>query len=403
MHPFSKTFFSANVFSNSSFQPTSMKIYFTILVPIILCAGLSCSPVKHSTVSEKTGTLKFLSEYDVPSNLNYRNTIIGGLSGIDYNPASNVYYMISDDRSERNPARFYETHIIIKNNKIDSVEFTDVKFLKNNSGNNYPNSKTDPYHTPDPEALRYDPKNNTMVWSSEGERVVRTNKLILEDPAITQIFTDGNYIDTFQLPTQLHMHSYESGPRQNSVFEGVTFADDYKTLFVSVEEPLYDDGSRAGVNDSTAITRILQFDMNSKKTKAQYAYVLDPVAHAPEPENAFKINGIPDILSIEKNKFLVIERSFSAGNPACTIKVFLTDISSADNIDTIASLKNKANIKPASKKLLLNMDDLGIYIDNIEGVTFGPILPGGKRSLLFIADNNFNPLEKTQVLLFEIN
>ena len=48
------------------------------------------------------------------------------------------------------------------------------------------------------------------------------------------------------------------------------------------------------------------------------------------------------------------------------------------------------------------MDDLGIYIDNIEGVTFGPILPDGKRSLLFISDNNFSPLEKTQVLLFEI-
>jgi hypothetical protein len=48
------------------------------------------------------------------------------------------------------------------------------------------------------------------------------------------------------------------------------------------------------------------------------------------------------------------------------------------------------------------MDDLGIYIDNIEGVTFGPRLPNGKRSLIFIADNNFNPLEQAQVLLFEV-
>jgi hypothetical protein len=48
------------------------------------------------------------------------------------------------------------------------------------------------------------------------------------------------------------------------------------------------------------------------------------------------------------------------------------------------------------------MDDLGIYIDNIEGVTFGPTLANGKKSLIFIADNNFNPLEQTQFLLFEI-
>ncbi len=349
MHSFSKTFFPANVFSNLSFQPTYRKIYFTILVPIILCAGLSCSSAKHLTGNEEIGGLKFLSEYDIPFNKNFKNTIIGGLSGIDYNPASNVYYMISDDRSERNPARFYEAHIIINNNKIDSVEFADVKFLKNSSGTNYPNSKTDPYHTPDPEALRYNPKNNTMIWSGEGERIVKPGKSVLEDPAITEITPNGNYIDTFQLPTQQHMHSYESGPRQNSVFEGVTFADDYKTLFVSVEEPLFDDGSRAGLNDSTSVTRILQFDMDTKKTKAQYAYVLDPVAQAPIPENAFKINGIPDILSIGKNEFLVIERSFSSGRAACTIKVFLTDIASADNIDTIASLKNKANIKPAIK------------------------------------------------------
>ena len=97
-----------------------------------------------------------------------------------------------------------------------------------------------------------------------------------------------------------------------------------------------------------------------------------------------------------------MERSYSTGRFGCTIKVFLTDISSAENIDSVASLKNKTGLKTATKKLLLNMDNLGIYIDNIEGVTFGPILPDGKRSLLFVSDNNFDFLQKTQFLLFEI-
>jgi hypothetical protein len=57
---------------------------------------------------------------------------------------------------------------------------------------------------------------------------------------------------------------------------------------------------------------------------------------------------------------------------------------------------------PVSKKLLINMDDLGIFIDNIEGVTFGPDLPNGHKTLLFVSDNNFNPLEKMQLLLFEV-
>ncbi len=76
-------------------------------------------------------------------------------------------------------------------------------------------------------------------------------------------------------------------------------------------------------------------------------------------------------------------------------------MTSAANINDVASLKNK-KVKTVSKKLLFNMDNLGIYIDNIEGVTFGPTLSNGKKSLIFIADNNFNPLEQTQFLLFEI-
>lgn len=142
--------------------------------------------------------------------------------------------------------------------------------------------------------------------------------------------------------------------------------------------------------------------MISKKAVAQYAYPLDPVAYAPITPSAFKINGISDILWIADNQFLVIERSFSTGRLSCTIKVFQADISSAENINEVDSLKNKTVTK-ISKKLLLNMDNLGRYIDNIEGITFGPTLSNGKRSLIFIADNNFVPIEQTQVLLFEID
>ena len=268
-------------------------LFISFLISILLVN--SCSTAQHTRGIENISHLKFLSEYDVPYNKDFQNTIIGGLSGIDYDPEKKVYYIISDDRSEKNPARFYGAEIIISHNKIDTVIFLDTKFLKNNVGNFYPDSHNDPYNTPDPEAIRYNPKKNIFVWSSEGERIVRPNKIILEDPSITQINTDGNYSDTFTLPPQLHMRATESGPRQNGVFEGLAFADNYRSLFVSVEEPLYDDGPRAGLNDSTGIVRILKFDMASKKTIAQYAYMTDAVAHTPSPAGSFKINGVSDI------------------------------------------------------------------------------------------------------------
>jgi len=372
-------------------------------VAFILTVFSSCISSRKSIETSEIHQLKFLCQYVVPFNMQIKNTTIGGLSGIDFNQEKNEYYLISDDRSQKNPVRFYVAQISINDNKIDTVIFKNPVFLKDQAGNLYPRFTQDPFHTPDPEAMRYNAKNNTFIWSSEGERIVNSEKNILEDPTITEVSSEGNFIDTFQLPMQLQMKATEFGPRQNGVFEGLTFSEDHQSLFVSVEEPLYQDGQRAGTLDSSGVTRIIKFDLKTKKPVAQYAYRIDPVAHAPITPSAFKVNGVSDILNIGRNKFLIIERSFSTGRLSCTIKVFLADISSAENINYVASLKNKTGIKMATKKLLLNMDSLAIYVDNIEGVTFGPKLSNGKNSLIFVADNNFNPLEKTQFLLFEIN
>jgi len=199
------------------------------------------------------------------------------------------------------------------------------------------------------------------------------------------------------------MYATENGLRQNGAFEGLTFSDNFKTMYVSVEEPLYEDGPRAGLTDTTTWTRIIKYDMASHRAVAQYAYHLEPIAHPPVRANEFMINGIPDILAIGDNKLLVIERSFSTGIQACTIRVYITDISNASDIAGVASLQQLPPSQSAIKKLLINMDDLGIYIDNIEGVTFGPDLPNGHKTLIFVSDNNFAKEQKTQFLLFEVN
>lgn len=369
------------------------------------CLSLaSCDPSKKAILTPKPdaiASLHFLGEQSIPYNLLYNNTTVGGLSGIDYDSAHGIYYLISDDRSALNPARFYTARISFTQNGIDSFYFTDVHNLLQPNGNVYPNNKQDPYHTPDPEAIRYNAVSKQLVWSSEGERIVRDKDTVLENPSVIMIAADGKYIDSFRLPPNLVMQSIEKGPRQNSVLEGLTFTDNYSTLFVSVEEPLYEDGPRADVVDNNAYIRILKFDVATKTNTAQYAYKLDPVAYPANPSTGFKINGVPDIISIGNNKLLVIERSFSTGRLPCTIKVFIADLNAVTDVTNIP-LMNSTQFVPVSKKLLLNMDNLGIYIDNIEGVTFGPTLPNGHKTLLFIADNNFVQIEKTQLLLFEV-
>lgn len=372
------------------------------LIIALLFIFSSCSSSKSSQNSKDISHLKFLSSYIIPYNYQYNHTTVGGLSGIDYNPVKNEYYCISDDRSDKNAARFYTMGITLNDNKIDSVYFLKSTFLKGPDGKDYPSSQLNPYRTPDPECLRYDANNNTFIWGSEGEKIISSEKNILVNPAITIIDSQGNYIDTFSLPRQMLMTTHNYGPRRNGVFEGLTFLDNYKSLLVSVEVPLLQDGAEAGTGDSSGIIRMIKFDVASRKPVAQYAYKIDPVAHPPLPFSGFRINGISDILSLGKDKLLVIERSFSNGRLSCTVKVYLASLDNATNVQSFDSLKAKNNFQIINKKLILNMDNLGIYIDNIEGVTFGPTLPDGKRSLIFIADNNFNPLEQSQVLLFEV-
>ncbi len=250
--------------------------------------------------------------------------------------------------------------------------------------------------------MRFNNKTNTAVWTSEGERIVTSEKKVLNNPSVNVIGLDGKFVDTFTIPKQFYMSSNESGPRQNGVFEGLAFNDDFSRMYVSVEEPLYQDGPRAGLKDTNAWTRIIQYNLKTKRPEKQYAYKLDPIAFTPNPATAFKVNGIPDILTVGNNELMVIERSFSTGRLACTIKVFIAELDDATDISKTESLIANPPVNPVKKKLLLNMDTLGIYTDNIEGVTFGATLPNGHKTLVFVSDNNFSPVQTTQFLLFEV-
>lgn len=372
--------------------------YLLVTAFFISCVGILTSSAQQNAI----GQLKLLGEFDIPHNQPFKGTAIGGLSGIDYDAANDLYYLISDDRSAINAARFYTAKLFCSEKGIDSVNWISVVPLLQANGAYYPNSKQDPAHTPDPEAIRYNARAKQLVWTSEGERIIRGKDTILENPAITSISIAGKYIDTFPLPENLLMRATDKGPRQNGVLEGLCFDKDFRTMYVNVEEPLFEDGPRADLEPNDAWIRIYRYDVASKKNTAQFAYQLDPIAHASTPKDAFKVNGVPDIYAMGNNQLMVLERSFSTGRLACTVKVFLADLNKADDIANVVSLKAAPPKKPVTKKLLLDMDALGIYIDNVEGVTYGPRLPNGHQTLVFVSDNNFMALEKTQFFLFEI-
>lgn len=361
----------------------------------------SCTASKKLASGTSINRLRLVGEYLLPGHTHFGGTLVGGLSGIDYSAKEDLYYFISDDRSDHNPARFYTAKIFLSNQGIDSVRWTSTSPLRLKNGAVYPNKTEDSLHVPDPEALRVNERTGGIVWSSEGERIVRRGSVILQNPSINVMRSDGLLTDTFALPPNLLVHSTEKGPRRNGVLEGLAFADDFKTLYASVEEPLYEDGPRADTKNGGWI-RILKYDAATKNQLAQYAYPIDPVVEEPVAKDSFIVNGVVDILAVDDHRLLVTERSFSYGYVGCNVRVYEVDVNEAEDVSDNASLSQTPPQKFLQKKLLMNMDALGLEVYNIEGATLGPLLPNGKRSLLFVADDNFSGKEKTQLLLFEV-
>ena len=50
--------------------------------------------------------------------------------------------------------------------------------------------------------------------------------------------------------------------------------------------------------------------------------------------------------------------------------------------------------------LLLDLEALGVDLDNLEGMTWGPRLPTGQPTLILVSDNNFSGRQVTQFLAF---
>lgn len=348
-------------------------------------------------------SLRFLDVYEVPYGKLLDSTVIGGLSGIDYDTARDQYYLICDDPSTKGPARFYTAKIILGENRIDTVIFTSMTPVLNPEGKFYSDITKDLFHSADLESMRYDPVRDVMVRGSEGQRRVRGDKYELQNADIIMMDRQGRWLDSFALPQNLYVSAGPNGPRHNGVFEGLDFDDDHKRLFVSVEEALVEDAERAGLGDSTSWIRVLEFDMDTKRPVAQYAYEIGPVPHPPSVPGGFKINGVSDIMYLGQKKFLFIERAYSSGRIETDIKIYLADFSDAEDVSGNPSFLKNPVKKPVRKTLLLDMNEaLDPEVYNVEGICLGPRLPNGRQSLLLVSDDNFNPREKTQFFLFEI-
>lgn len=362
--------------------------------------ALGCALGGGSAAADGIVALKAIGEAIVDSGTEFAETEIGGLSGIDYDPTTGVYYAISDDPAATGPVRFYSLTIDLGDGELAAgdVTFTGVTEILDRDGESF----SAPI---DPEALRYEAGSATLYWANEGSDIDGS----LQAPWVRQMDAEGNFLREMVNDDQGEDKYAPTGSegttgiRNNKSFESLTFSRDGRHIYTATEEALKQDGSNATLTDATP-TRILAYEIARGTPVAEYVLVADPVVEPSDPPGQFTTAGLVELLAYSDTEFLALERSFSVGGfgNGHTAKLYSIDIADATNVIGFESLEGET-WQPARKRLLLDLKDLGITLDNLEGMTFGPMLPDGRRSLILVSDNNFNASTQfTQFLAFAV-
>jgi hypothetical protein len=374
------------------------------LVALAACGGGNDEPPLETTVS----SLRLIGQQVLPRRSQYEGTVVGGLSGVDYDAVRNRFVFISDDRTTTdspNAPRFYFANLAFDANTFSGVTFTGTAKMLQNDGTEFP--KVPDARVADPESIRVDPVSGNLVWVSEGDRSLGAAPPRVIDPFVREMNLEGRPQRDYTLPAMFKMSSTEQGPRGNAVFEGLSFTPDGQQLAVIMEGPLFQDGASPNLTTG-ATSRITMFDRASGQATAQFAYPVDRVQAQPVPDTAFTVNGATEILALSSTRFLVLERSFSVGVVGNQVRLYEINTAAATNVLSLANLAG-ASYTPVTKRLVLDFETLKTQlggIANLEGITFGPLLSNGRRSLVVVADDNFplndSATDRNQILVFEV-
>ena len=190
------------------------------------------------------------------------------------------------------------------------------------------------------------------------------------------------------------------GIRNNLAFESLTLSADGTKLYAANENALFQDGPAADLGVASPV-RVLRYDIATGREEAEFVYVVEPVVKAPSPATAYRDNGLPEMLALDERRLLMLERGFSQGT-GNTIKLFIAEVDGATDVSGMPALAGRS-YTPMKKTLLLDLNSLGIRLDNMEGMTLGPTLPDGRRTLVIVSDNNFNRNQITLFLAFAVS
>jgi len=367
-----------------------MVIYAIITIVFVSIIGLFLGQIATATV--RITDIEFLGVATLPTGYTFQNTQVGGLSGITYDVENDLYYVVSDDRGQKGPPRFYNFKIDLSKGKLDQSKVLPVGVTTLLDENNQKFA----LGGIDPEGIAVT-KKSTVFISSEGDVSESINPFIHEFS-----LASGNAINSLPIPEKfLPDGKNQRGVRNNLAFESLTITPNNQMLFTATENALVQDGEAAKPNFGTP-SRILQYNLSYNQPQKEFLYPMEPVTPLFNFTGRFD-SGLSDLVALDnRGNFLSLERSFTGLGFA--VSLFEVSLNNADDIHNIPNLAtvDMSKIKPVEKKLLLDLQTLPLPLDNIEGLTIGPKLSDGNISLILVSDNNFNRLQTTQILALKL-
>jgi len=233
---------------------------------VLVAASVSCVLAASANASPQGPPLRlqFLGQAIVPTGTQFDGTTVGGLSSITWDPLRNVYYAISDDPSQFQPARFYTIRLDVGNGELSAgdVQFAGVTTLLAPDGQPYA-----PFSL-DPEGLALT-QDRTLIATSEGF----TDRLI--PPWIRQYSLDGRFLGDLPVPDAfMPTADHSSGVQPNLAFESAGIPQNGNFLFTGVENALYQDGPAATIAHGSP-SRIMRYDLQTGQLDRQWLYYQD--------------------------------------------------------------------------------------------------------------------------------
>jgi hypothetical protein len=384
--------------------------WMVLALSTIVCLSLSfvlsaCSlpQVKAEDRLFQNISLELLGELIVPETAQVDKMPVGGLSGITYSPRDSFFYAISDDRSDKAPARFYQFKLKLDpTGKPLTTEFTGVTTLKDESGQVYAKG------TIDPEGIALTPQGTIWV-SSEGVAIDDIPPFIQEHD-----IKSGKLLRSLKIPSQYiprtdnkdKKNPKRLGIQNNMGFESLTLSanaarlgktEPYR-LFTATENALEQDKNPDVESIDGDNVRFMHYSLQDQRVDliAEYLYSLES-----KPLGSEKF-GLAEMLSIDgAGRFLSLERGF--GLMGFKAQIFQTVFAGSKDTSMLPSIQGLDTIvKPGQKELVADLEKFDVVLDNLEGMTLGPRLPDGSQSLIMVSDDNFSKMQKTQILVFRI-